>query len=179
MGGIGRTTAGTANSITAPGLILGIGFGGVFDGIVLHQILQWHHMLSSQGCCPLQTVHGLELNTIGDGLFHLATIVLLLIGTTVLWRRVHEDGVPWSGRQLLGLGLEGWGLFNLIEGVLDHQILGVHHVRAGPHQLAYDMGFLALGAGLVVVGYLLARAGSVCAPSDEGTSRRCGDSRSW
>jgi uncharacterized membrane protein len=27
-------------------LLLGIGLGGFFDGIVLHQILQWHHMLS-------------------------------------------------------------------------------------------------------------------------------------
>ena len=161
------TTARPANSITAPGLILGIGFGGLFDGIVLHQILQWHHMLSSRGCCPETTVHGLELNTIADGLFHLVTIVLILVGTTMLWRRIHEDGVPWSGRQLLGLGLEGWGLFNVIEGSVDHQILGIHHVRPGAHTFAYDMGFLALGVGLIVVGHLLARAHAPIEPRSQ------------
>lgn len=28
------------------GFLLGIGFGGFVDGIVLHQLLQWHHMLT-------------------------------------------------------------------------------------------------------------------------------------
>ncbi|HEV2921254.1 MAG TPA: DUF2243 domain-containing protein [Actinomycetota bacterium] len=31
-----------------PSLLLGIGFGGFIDGIVLHQILPWHHMLSAE-----------------------------------------------------------------------------------------------------------------------------------
>src|SRR4051794_35429080 len=30
-----------------PGTILGVGLGGFVDGILLHQILQWHHMLTS------------------------------------------------------------------------------------------------------------------------------------
>ncbi len=29
------------------GILLGLGMGGFFDGIVLHQILQWHHMATS------------------------------------------------------------------------------------------------------------------------------------
>jgi uncharacterized membrane protein len=33
----------------APGILLGIGLGGFVDGILLHQILQWHHMLTSEG----------------------------------------------------------------------------------------------------------------------------------
>jgi uncharacterized membrane protein len=56
-----------------PSLLLGIGFGGFIDGIVLHQILQWHHMLSAEGCCPTSTVLGLEDNTLADGFFHVAT----------------------------------------------------------------------------------------------------------
>src|SRR4051812_2193731 len=28
-------------------ILLGVGLGGFFDGIVLHQILQWHHMIST------------------------------------------------------------------------------------------------------------------------------------
>lgn len=27
----------------AAGILFGLGLGGFFDGIVLHQILQWHH----------------------------------------------------------------------------------------------------------------------------------------
>ena len=34
---------------TAAGIFLGLGLGGFFDGIVLHQILQWHHMATSAG----------------------------------------------------------------------------------------------------------------------------------
>lgn len=33
----------------AAGILLGLGLGGFFDGIVLHQILQWHHMLTDAG----------------------------------------------------------------------------------------------------------------------------------
>jgi uncharacterized membrane protein len=58
----------------------------------------------------------------------------------------------------VGLVLAGWGVFNLVEGVIDHQLLGLHHVRddlGGP--LGWDLGFLALGALLVVAGALLAR----------------------
>ncbi|MBD3781656.1 MAG: DUF2243 domain-containing protein, partial [Micrococcales bacterium] len=58
---------------------------------------------------------------------------------------------------LWGWVLAGWGLFNLVEGLLDHQVLAVHHVRSGPHQLWWDLAFLALGAVLVVVGAVLAR----------------------
>lgn len=36
----------------AGGLLLGLGLGGFFDGIILHQVLQWHHMLTSAGFPP-------------------------------------------------------------------------------------------------------------------------------
>jgi uncharacterized membrane protein len=32
-----------------PGLLLGLGLGGFIDGIVMHQILQWHHLLTGTG----------------------------------------------------------------------------------------------------------------------------------
>ncbi len=41
----------------------------------------------------------------------------------------------------------GWGLFNLVEGIVDHHILTIHHVREGvANQWAYDVGFLVFGA---------------------------------
>jgi uncharacterized membrane protein len=52
--------------ITA-GMLFGLGLGGFFDGIVLHQVLQWHHMLTSAGYPP-DSVTNLQVNTFWDGL---------------------------------------------------------------------------------------------------------------
>jgi uncharacterized membrane protein len=60
---------------------------------------------------------------------------------------------------LLGWALVGWGLFNLVEGIVDHHLLGIHHVREGEHETAWDLAFLALGALLVVGGAALAATG--------------------
>jgi uncharacterized membrane protein len=147
-----------AGSPRAPGILLGIGLGGFVDGIVLHQILQWHHLLSSEGSHPKTTVAGLEDNTLADGLFHAFTWVIVVVGLWVLWRRTSDWRWAASGRALLGWMLFGWGAFNLVEGVVNHQILGLHHVREGAgHQTAYDLGFLALGGALLLAGWLLAR----------------------
>jgi len=146
----------------APGILLGIGLGGFLDGIVLHQILQWHHLLSSESSHPKTTVAGLEDNTLADGLFHAFTWVLVVVGLWALWRRTNDWRWAASGHALLGWMLFGWGAFNLVEGVVNHQILGLHHVREGAgHQTAYDLGFLALGGTLLVGGWQLARTRSL------------------
>ena len=144
----------------APGLLYGLGFGGFVDGIVLHQILQWHHMVSHVEGYPTDTVAGLETNTLADGLFHAATWILLLaasITTLQAWRR-GRLAPSWSFHA--GLVLAGWGIFNLVEGVVDHHLLGVHHVRDDVGSpLSWDLGFLAFGALLVLGGWLLYRHG--------------------
>jgi len=139
-------------SWTWAGLVLGIGVGGFVDGIVAHQLLEWHHMLS--GWYPMST-HP-RTNMIGDALFHLFCLIVVLVGIVLLTAARPADP-PARGRRLAGWMLAGWGVFNLVEGLVDHQILGVHHVHTGPHQLAYDLGFLVLGAVLVIVGGWLAR----------------------
>jgi uncharacterized membrane protein len=144
-------------TLRAPGLLLGIGLGGFVDGILLHQILQWHHLLSSAGH-PMDTVAGLQVNTLADGFFHVATWLCVLAGLGLLYRRLAGSGQRrWTGRELIGWMLAGWGLFNLVEGVVNHHLLGIHHVRGGPDQLWWDLGFLALGAALVAAGLLLRR----------------------
>jgi uncharacterized membrane protein len=144
----------------APGILLGIGLGGFVDGIVLHQILQWHHMLSSEGSYPSTTVAGLETNTLWDGLFHATTWIAVATGIYILWRRTTSWRWAISGRAFVGWVLVGWGLFNLVEGVVDHHLLGIHHVREsdGINQTAWDLGFLAFGAVLFVGGWVLARS---------------------
>ncbi|HEX6287772.1 MAG TPA: DUF2243 domain-containing protein [Herpetosiphonaceae bacterium] len=143
------------------GIVLGLGLGGFIDGILLHQILQWHHLLTVP--YPPTSVGNLELNTLWDGLFHALTYVLTLAGLLLLWRALRRTDVCWSTRILLGCLLAGWGIFNLVEGVIDHLLLEIHHVRddlpPGPAQLTWDLGFLVFGALLLVSGWLLIRAG--------------------
>jgi uncharacterized membrane protein len=155
----------SVKSLKLPGIILGVGLGGFLDGIVLHQLLQWHHMLTSvdssriPGSYPADTVHGLQINTVWDGLFHTFTWLAVLTGLGLLYSRLTRSrGRVWTSGALWGWMLVGWGSFNLVEGLVDHQILGIHHVRTGEHQLLWDMGFLALGAILVAAGWLLQRS---------------------
>ncbi|GGV10157.1 membrane protein [Streptomyces filipinensis] len=162
-----------------PGIVLGVGLGGFVDGILLHQLLQWHHMLTSTNHDRIgvkyydpHTVSGLEMNTVWDGVFHAVCWLAVLTGLALLYARVTTGrrGV-WASRVLWGWILAGWGIFNLVEGILDHQILGIHHVHGGPHQLWWDMGFLALGALLVAGGLLLQRGARPHEPQAAGTGR--------
>jgi uncharacterized membrane protein len=156
----------TRSPLAAPGVLLGVGLGGFVDGIVLHQVLQWHHLLSSAetsrldiGSFPVDTVRGLEVNTLWDGLFHALTWLAVLAGVALLYSRTRTAaGRSGGGRVLSGWVLLGWGGFNLVEGLVNHHLLAIHHVRAGPDQVLYDVGFLLLGGALVVGGWLLQRS---------------------
>jgi uncharacterized membrane protein len=149
-------------SVTLPGILLGLGLGGFVDGIVLHQVLQWHHMRTGDGAGggePMTTVAGLEANTLADGVFHIGTWALVVLGLSLLWARLRREDGPRPWAELTGLLIVGWGVFNLVEGVANHHILGIHHVRDDEGApLAWDLGFLALGAALALAGWLIARA---------------------
>lgn len=138
---------------------MGLGLGGFVDGILLHQILQWHHMLTGeQGGEPMSTVAGLEANTLADGFFHVATWIMVAVASWLTLRawQAGELAPPW--RAHIGMLLAGWGIFNIVEGLVDHQLLGIHHVRddlGGP--IEWDLGFLLLGVLLVAGGLALAR----------------------
>lgn len=140
-----------------PAILLGIGLGGFFDGIVLHQILQWHHMVSE--LYAPDDLADLQLNTTLDGFFHAATWVVTLLGAVLVWQRMAETRARPAGRVLAGGLLAGWGGFNLVEGLIDHHLLGLHHVRPGPDELLYDIGFLIWGAVMLALGAYLLRAG--------------------
>jgi len=161
--------AGATRSPRHPAFVMGLGLGGFIDGIVLHQILQWHHMLSGDtGGEPMDTVAGLEANTLVDGFFHLATWLLVssaMLLTVRAWQR-RELAPPW--RTHFGLLLAGWGTFNLVEGLIDHQLLGIHHVRddlGAP--LGWDAAFLALGVLLIAVGVALVRSANASPAAKE------------
>ncbi|MBE9003465.1 DUF2243 domain-containing protein [Fortiea sp. LEGE XX443] len=135
------------------GIILGLGLSGFIDGILLHQILQWHHMLSNVK--PLTNDSNIDLNMVWDGLFHALDFVLTVTGIILLWRAGGRKNVDWSSETFFGSLLIGAGLFDVVEGIIDHQILGIHHVKPGTNQLAWDLGFLVFGALLVLIGWIM------------------------
>lgn len=144
----------------AASIMFGIGLGGFVDGIVLHQVLQWHHMLSATLDHSEQTVAGLEVNTMADGFFHIASWLFVVGASVVTLAQWRQGRLAPTWRFHVGGLLVGWGLFNLVEGVVDHHLLRVHHVRddlGGP--LAWDVGFLLVSLVLLAAGVLLQRSG--------------------
>jgi uncharacterized membrane protein len=142
------------------GILFGLGLGGLFDGIVLHQVLQWHHMVSTW--YPVTSMENLELNTFWDGIFHSSTYLLVVAGLFILWRSSQRQHLYWSSKLLAGSLLVGFGAFNVIEGLVDHQLLGMHHVNetaARQLWIYWDVGFLAWGAAMLVAGFYLVRLG--------------------
>jgi len=142
--------------ITA-GVVLGVGLGGFVDGITLHQIAQWHNMGSA--LLPPTTVDAMSRNMVWDGLFHAVTWVVTVIGVVMLWTDTARPTRVRSLRSFVGELIFGWGLFNLVEGVIDHHLLQIHHVRDVPvHVPIYDWLFLAVGGiGLLVIGWTMTR----------------------
>lgn len=146
---------------TIAGIFLGLGLGGFFDGIILHQVLQWHHMLTSAGY-PANNLDNLKFNVLWDGLFHISTYLFTATGLSILWRKARQPHTAWSGKMLVGAMLMGFGIFNLVEGIIDHQLLGLHHVNetVPPEQwIFWDLGFLIWGAAMLIGGWSLWRAG--------------------
>ncbi len=134
-------------------VVFGVGFGALLDGFVLHQLLQWHHLVSAK--TTVGTVPGLEENTLADGIFHTASLAVLVLGVAlVVGRRVEA-------RPLVGLSLAGWGAFNVVDQFVFHLALGAHHIREGVDNYeVYDWGFFALGLVLIAVGFLVSRTGA-------------------
>ena len=144
--------------LISAGTLLGIGMGGFVDGIVLHQILQVHNMLSAKR--PKDSIVNMEINMVWDGLFHAFTWMMTALGLWMLWRAVTRRDVPLSGKTLFGAMVFGWGLFNFVEGLIDHHVLHIHHVVERLGVSVYDWAFLGVGGvGLMVLGWVIIGTG--------------------
>ncbi len=141
--------------ITA-GFVLGVGMGGFVDGILFHQILQIHSMISN--IIFPDTLVKADINMFWDGIFHAFTWMMTLMGIILLWKAVKNENVPKLTNVLVGSIITGFGAFNLIEGVIDHHVLQLHHVvqrAVYSVQLYWDLAYLASGIVLIFFGYYL------------------------
>lgn len=150
------TTPTVTKPLTRAGLFLGVGLGGFVDGILFHQILQVHAMLTAR--LPKDSIRNIEINMFWDGLFHLFTWVMTVVGLILLFRAHAVGNILWSGRHFVGSLFLGWGLFNLIEGVIDHHILHLHHVVESRGESIFDILFLISGVVFSVGGWMAIRS---------------------
>jgi uncharacterized membrane protein len=150
----------TRKTSTTPGILLGLGLGGFVDGILFHQILQWHNMGSAK--VPPVTMEAMRQNMRWDGLLHAAVWLLTTAGVYLLLRDARRRIRLPTERAFTGLLVLGWGLFNLVEGIVDHHLFGLHHVRDLPVYVSiYDWLFLLIGGvGFIALGSMLLRISS-------------------
>jgi uncharacterized membrane protein len=135
------------SSLFWPGVLVGIGVAGTLDEVVLHQLLGWHHFYDRSTT---------SVGLLSDGLFHLFSTAVLVVGVIQLVERRRTS--PDPPRLALAGILLGAGGFNLYDGTIQHKLLGLHQVRANaPNNLPYDLAFLAVAAAVALAGAALLR----------------------
>lgn len=120
--------------------LAGFGFGGLFDAVLVHQLLGWHRVVPGG-----VTAGGIPV----EGQFQVLMAGLMLTGLVGTWRRRTKAGRRpghWPGTALIG-----FGLWHLTDALLFHALLGLHRVRPDADQpLLWDLGW-ALVFGLLPV----------------------------
>jgi uncharacterized membrane protein len=145
---------GTVRAARAPALVTGFGLGAFIDGILLHQVLQWHHLVVEFRSDA--TLAGLQENTFWDGIFHFVSWLVVLVG--VLWLAARGDEVRAAGLgRFIGMLLVGFGVFNIVDQIIFHLALGAHHIRMVDDYQVYDWSFFGVGVAMVIAGAALTR----------------------
>lgn len=137
----------------APAFWLGFALGGFFDGILLHQVLQWHHLLSLWA-----PAGDLRFHVMWDGVFHAAHYAIAALALVVLWRRRHEAAQEGAGRLTAGWAFLGFAGWHVLDVVLNHWILRMHRTRLDVDDpLVWDLGLFGIGGAAGVIGWLILR----------------------
>lgn len=139
--------------LALPAFLLGFAFSGFFDGILLHQILQWHHLLSA--------IRGddIRFQILADGYFHAAMYVIAVIGFALLWRARSSISAAGSAGRFAAYVLIGFGVWHVIDAVGSHWILQIHRIRWDAEMpLLWDVGWLAaFGLVPLLIGWRMRR----------------------
>ncbi len=141
------------------GAVIGFSLGGFFDGILLHQVLQWHHLFS---LVPGEMWRNIRNQILMDGWFHVLHYAIVLVGLWLLWSARAGFAGLGSDRRLLGAALLGFSVWQFVDVMLFHWILMIHRIRIGvASPLAYDLGWLvAFGVTTLCAGLWLWRGRS-------------------
>ncbi|ARP85473.1 DUF2243 domain-containing protein [Bordetella genomosp. 9] len=149
------------------GYTLGFAVSGFFDGILLHQILQWHHLLSG-----LQSPRfaDLRIQVMADGLFHAVMYVIGLAGLYLLYRARADLSLPRGGRRLLANFWIGFGVWHVLDAVLSHWITRIHRIRMdSDNPLLWDLAWLIVfGLIPLAAGWWLRRRPAGSSPGHRG-----------
>jgi uncharacterized membrane protein len=147
----------SATNPTTAAFVIGLALSGFFDGILLHQVLQWHHFLS---LVPGDTFRDLRVQVYADGLFHVAVYAIAVSGLWMLWRARASLDRPGQGRRIIGGAALGFGVWNIVDVGFFHWVLGIHRIRVNvPNPMAYDLAwFLGLGVAVSLVGLRILRS---------------------
>jgi len=140
--------------------LLGFALGGFFDGILLHQILQWHHLLSGWEGGVFEDI---RFQMLADGVFHLLMYVVALWGLLLLWKARAELNRPSGGKVLLAYAFIGFGVWHIVDSLISHWLLGLHRIRMDTdHPLFWDLlWFGVFGILFIAIGWwIYKRSGS-------------------
>lgn len=152
------------------GYLLGFSLGGFFDGILLHQVLQWHHLLSNVEGAKFQNI---ETQILADGMFHGLMYFIGFAGLWKLWRARQDYAKAGADKLLLGNAFIGFGVWHILDSILSHWILGTHRIRIeAENVLFWDLlWFFVFGIAFVAIGALIRkRSGSGKAMGRRGTA---------
>ncbi|MFN7103463.1 MAG: DUF2243 domain-containing protein [Pseudorhizobium sp.] len=152
-----HATGGFSTSLRWAGYALGFSLGGFFDGILLHQILQWHHLLSGID----EARQDIRFLILTDGLFHALMYVIAAVGLWLLWRARTAFAAAGADRLLCANALIGFGVWHMVDSVLSHWILGIHRIRMDvDNPLFWELiWFFGFGVIPALIGLALRRGG--------------------
>lgn len=143
-------------SYNAGALLIGISFGGFLDGILFHQILQWHSLLSS---VDRPGFGDTRFRMMVDGIFHAGMYLVAVSGVYLFWKGLKshpEATIPPPGAMML----TGFGVWHVLDAIINHWLLGLHHIKEDQYWLLWDVIFFIAGVICVAIGISLRRAQS-------------------
>lgn len=127
------------------GFLFGCGVAAsMIDLFIFHLGLQWHHFYD------LSTT---EVALAADGLFHAFGWFITVWGLFLLADVRRRAAVPW--RRWIGAVVAGVGFFQLIDGVVNHKVLGIHQVRYNVNLLPYDVAWIGSAVLLLSIGIVI------------------------
>lgn len=129
----------------ASGFLFGCGIAAsMIDLFIFHLGLQWHHFYD------LATT---EVALAADGVFHAVGWFITVWGLFLLADARRRGPLAW-GRWTAAV-VTGVGAFQLLDGVLNHKVLGIHQIRYHVDLLPYDAVWIGSAAVLLLAGLLV------------------------